>query len=150
MIIIISECNKLVQKENKTRPDWVRKVIHWELSKKLKFDHTTKRYMHKPESFLDNETHRIHRYFEIQKNRLISKRRPDQMVFVAHPTKRAKTTQGLLWSGSRRRAVAQTHPAFPKCLWPHRHSPKRGRLRCQAINLALLRRDRSCGGGSAS
>ena len=27
---IISECNKLAQKESKTRHDWVGKVIHWE------------------------------------------------------------------------------------------------------------------------
>ena len=34
----ISECCKLKQKENKTRHDWVEKVIHEELYKKLKFD----------------------------------------------------------------------------------------------------------------
>ena len=28
---IISECSKLAQKEYKTRPDWVGKVIHWEM-----------------------------------------------------------------------------------------------------------------------
>ena len=38
----ISECNKLAQKEYKTRHDWVGKVIHWGLYKKLKFDHTNK------------------------------------------------------------------------------------------------------------
>ena len=26
----INECNKFAQKENKTRHDWVGKVIHWE------------------------------------------------------------------------------------------------------------------------
>ena len=30
---IISECSKLAQREYKTRHDWVRKVIHWELCK---------------------------------------------------------------------------------------------------------------------
>ena len=39
---IKSECNKQVQKEFKTRNDWVGKVISWELSKKLKFKHITK------------------------------------------------------------------------------------------------------------
>ena len=43
-----SECSNLVQKEYKTRYDWVGKVIHRELCKKLKFDHTNKRYMHNP------------------------------------------------------------------------------------------------------
>ena len=41
----VSECNKLVQKEYKTRHDWVGKVIHWKLWKKFKsdqFDYTNK------------------------------------------------------------------------------------------------------------
>ena len=38
---IISECSKLAQKEYKTRHDWVSKVIHWQMCKKFKFDHTT-------------------------------------------------------------------------------------------------------------
>ena len=44
------------QKEYKNRDNWVRKVIHWELCKKLKFHHTNKWYMNKPESVLENET----------------------------------------------------------------------------------------------
>ena len=55
---IISECSKLVQKEYKTRHDWVGKVIHWELCKTFKFDHTNKWYVHKPESVLEYETHK--------------------------------------------------------------------------------------------
>ena len=39
---IISECSKLVQKEYKTRHNWVGKVIHWEMCKKFKFDHRNK------------------------------------------------------------------------------------------------------------
>ena len=39
---IISECDKLVQKEDRTKDDLVRKVIHWELRKKFKYDHITK------------------------------------------------------------------------------------------------------------
>ena len=41
---------KLLQKEYKTRHDWVEKVIYWELWKKFKFDYTKKDYMHNPES----------------------------------------------------------------------------------------------------
>ena len=41
-------------------------VIYWELCKKLKFDHTTKWYMHKLETVLENETHKILWDFEIQ------------------------------------------------------------------------------------
>ena len=39
---IISECSKLAQKEYKTWHDWVGKVIHKEMCKKLKFDQTNK------------------------------------------------------------------------------------------------------------
>ena len=39
---IISECSKLAQKEYKTRHDWVGKAIHWEVLKKIKFDHMNK------------------------------------------------------------------------------------------------------------
>ena len=36
---IISKYSKIAQKEYKSRLEWVRKVIHWELCQKLKFDH---------------------------------------------------------------------------------------------------------------
>ena len=39
---IMSECSKLAQKEYKTRHNWVGKVIHLEMCKKFKFDHTNK------------------------------------------------------------------------------------------------------------
>ena len=53
---IISECSKSVQKEYKTRQDWDRKVIYWEMCKKLKFDHTNKWYIHNPASVIENGT----------------------------------------------------------------------------------------------
>ena len=77
---ILSECSKLAQREYKTRHDWVGKVIHWELCKKLNFDHTTKWYMHKPESVLENETHKILWDYEIQTDHLIPARRPDLVL----------------------------------------------------------------------
>ena len=43
---IISECSKLAQREYKARHDSVGKLIHWEMCKKFKFDHTNKWYMH--------------------------------------------------------------------------------------------------------
>ena len=52
---IISEGIKFV----KSRHDCVGKVIQWELCKKLKFDHTNKLYMHKPESDMENEAHKF-------------------------------------------------------------------------------------------
>ena len=60
-----SECGKLAQKEYKIRHDWVGKVIHLESYKKLEFNHTSKCYMHNPESVLENETHNHLLDFEI-------------------------------------------------------------------------------------
>ena len=39
---IISIYSKQAQKKWKSKHDWVRKVIHWELYKRLNFDHNTK------------------------------------------------------------------------------------------------------------
>ena len=53
---IISASNKLAQKENDTR------TTGWEgvsLFKKFKFVHTTKWYIHKLESVLENEAHKF-------------------------------------------------------------------------------------------
>ena len=68
---VLSECSKLAQREYKARHDWVEKVIHMELCKKIHFGYTTKRYIHKPESVLENETHNILWDFDLKTNRLI-------------------------------------------------------------------------------
>ena len=47
-------------------------VIHWELCKKLKFDHTNEWHMHSSESVLENETHKLLWDFDIQTDHLIS------------------------------------------------------------------------------
>ena len=57
--VVTSERSKLTRNECKTSHDWVGKVIHRELCKRLKFDYAVKWYMHKPESVLENETHKI-------------------------------------------------------------------------------------------
>ena len=56
---IISECSKLAQREYKARHDWVGKVIHWEISKKFKFDHTNKWYMHNLAPVLENASNKL-------------------------------------------------------------------------------------------
>ena len=56
---IIDKFIKLVSKEYTTWHNWVGKVISRDLHKKLKFEHTTKWYMDKPKSILENETHKI-------------------------------------------------------------------------------------------
>ena len=52
----MSECSKLAQKEYKIKHDWVGEVNHWELCKKLKFDHTNKWYMLRLKSVQQNWT----------------------------------------------------------------------------------------------
>ena len=76
----ISGCSKLAQKEYKTRHNWVGKVIHSVMYKKFKFDHMNKCYMHKPSSFLENDTHILLWNFDIQTDHLISARRPDHII----------------------------------------------------------------------
>ena len=71
----ISECSKLAQKEYKTRHDWVGKVIHWEMCKKFKFDHTNTWYMLNPAAVLENNRHKLRWDFDIQTDHLISARR---------------------------------------------------------------------------
>ena len=68
---IISEYSNFAQREYKARHDWVGKVIHWEMCKKLKFDHTNKRYMHNPVPILENATHKLPWDFNIQTDHLI-------------------------------------------------------------------------------
>ena len=77
---IISECSKLAQREYKARHDWVGNVIHWEMCKKLKFDHTNKWYMYNPAPILENATHKLLWDFNIQTDHLIPARRPDLII----------------------------------------------------------------------
>ena len=55
-------------------------VIHWELCKKLRFNHTTKWYIHKPEYILEDETHKILWDFEIQTDHQVLARWLDQVI----------------------------------------------------------------------
>ena len=66
--------------EYKTWHDWVGKVIHWELCKKFKFDHTYKWYMHNQAPVLENDTHKLLWDFEIPTDPLISARSPDLII----------------------------------------------------------------------
>ena len=77
---IIKECIKLERKKAKTRHNWVDKVIHRELCKKLKFDHTNKWYRNYPEPIQENEIHKFYRDFEIQTDCLILARWPDLII----------------------------------------------------------------------
>ena len=60
--------------------DWVGKVIHWEMCKKFKFEHTNKWYMHNPAPVLENDSHKLLWDFDIQTDHLIPARRPDLII----------------------------------------------------------------------
>ena len=77
---IICECRKLAQKEYNTKYDLVGKVIHWEICKKFKFDHTNKWYIHNPAPVLENDTHKLLWDFDIHTDHLILARRPDLII----------------------------------------------------------------------
>ena len=66
---IISECSKLAQKEYKTRHDWVGKVIHSEMCKKSKFDHTNKWYMHNAAAVTHTNSFGTLTYKQVTKSR---------------------------------------------------------------------------------
>ena len=70
-------------------------MIHWELCKKLKFDHTNKWYLHNPEFVQENETHKLLWDFEIQTDHQISARRPDLVII----NKKKKTCQNVDFAG---------------------------------------------------
>ena len=90
---IISECSKLAQRENKARRDWVGKVIHWEMSKKSKFDHTNKWYMHNPAPVLENAAHKLLWDFNIQTDHLIPARRQDLIIISKKKKKKKENLQ---------------------------------------------------------
>ena len=76
----MSGCSKVAQKDYKTRHDWVGKLTHCKLYKKLKLEYSNKSYIHNPESIQENETDKLHWDFEIQTDHLISARRPDLVI----------------------------------------------------------------------
>ena len=90
---IVSECSKLAQKEYKARRDWVGKVIHWEMCKKFKFDHSNKWYIHNPEPVLENDTHKLLWDFVIQTDHLISARRPDLIIINKKKKKKRESAK---------------------------------------------------------
>ena len=63
-------------------------MILRELYKKLQFDHTNKWCMHNPASVLQNETHKLHWDFDIQKDHRISARRSDLIIINSNNKKR--------------------------------------------------------------
>ena len=79
-----------MQKEYKTWHDWVGKVIHWEMCKIFKFDHTNKWYMHNPAPILENDTHKLLWDFDKHTDHRISARRPDLIIIKKKKKKKKK------------------------------------------------------------
>ena len=77
---IISECEKLAQKEYKRRHDNVAKKIHWELCKKNALEHKEKWYEHNPEGVAENEGVKLLWDMNIQCDNVIEARRPDIVI----------------------------------------------------------------------
>ena len=89
---IVREYSKLAQKEYKTWCDWVGKVIHWGMCKKLKLEHTNKWYMLNPAAVLENDTHKLLWDFEIQADHLISARKLD-LIIINNKNERLQNCQ---------------------------------------------------------
>ena len=74
-------------------------MIHWEICKKSKFDHTNKWYMHNLASVLENDTYKLLRDFDIQTDHLISARRPDLIIINKQTNKKKKRREfAKLWT----------------------------------------------------
>ena len=82
---IISECPKLAQKEYKTRHDWMSKVIHWDMWKKLKLDHTNIWYMHNPAAVHTNGSPNLGQKTRPYSYKQQQKKRPCKIVDFAVP-----------------------------------------------------------------
>ncbi|XP_069971818.1 uncharacterized protein [Penaeus vannamei] len=78
---IVSECQKLAQKEYKeVRHDNVAKVIHWKLCEKWGFEKSDKWYTHKPEKVLESNECKILWDLPIQTDKTLEHNRPDITV----------------------------------------------------------------------
>ena len=77
---LVSECEKLAQKEYKRRHDKVALALHWDMCKKKGFACADKWYEHVPEGVLENNDFKILWDFTIQTDHVIQARRPDIVV----------------------------------------------------------------------
>ena len=57
-------------------------MVLWELCNKLKFDHTIKWYIYKPEFVFEHATHKNLGDFEIQTSNMIPDKRPELIIIT--------------------------------------------------------------------
>ena len=74
---IVSECEKLVQKEDKRRHDNVARTVHWKLCGKYNLKRSEKWYEHAPESLVENDEVKTLWNAMIQCDTEIKARKPD-------------------------------------------------------------------------
>ena len=130
-----SECSKLAQKAYKRRHDRVGKLIHWELCKRLKFDHTNIWYMHKSEYTLKNVMHKFHSDFDVQMHqqiptrKLINKwKRTHHLVDFAIPADHKVKRLTNRWIFGAKNAVEhedEGHTNCSGCTWNSFQSPRK-------------------------
>ena len=77
---IISECEKLAQKEYKRRHDNVAKRLHWELCKKHALECKERWYDHNPDGTVENNDVKLLWDINIQCDHVIEARRPDIVI----------------------------------------------------------------------
>ena len=77
---IVSECEKVAQKEYKRRHDNVARIVHWKLCGKYNLKRSEKWYEHAPEGVVENEDVKILCDVMIQCDREIKARKPDIVV----------------------------------------------------------------------
>ena len=86
---IVSECEKLAQKEYKRRHDNVAKIVHWRLCGKYNLKRSEKWYERAPEGVVENEEVKILWDVMIQCDREIKARKPDIVVVNKNERSRA-------------------------------------------------------------
>ena len=74
---LVSECEKLAQKEYKRQHGNLVKKVHWDLFKKNGLEHTEKWYEHVPEGAVENEEVKVLWDINVQCDNAIEARRPD-------------------------------------------------------------------------
>ena len=77
---ILSECEKLAQKDYKNRHDRVASIIHWDLCDVYGFKRSKNWYDHHAEPVLENNDVKILWDFNIHTDRVIEARRPDLVI----------------------------------------------------------------------
>ena len=95
----------------KSRHDWMAKVTHWELRKKVKFDHANKQNKYKP----GNSIQKILWDFEIQTDHLIPARTPDQVIIKE---KKENLPQSVLFRHGRSESETLRKPKERQVLGP--------------------------------